>query len=127
MLDAWKHQRWEELQEAALDLKEWIARGGFPPETQADDRMGMLWNRAVVRAVCRLAIKTCWQLLLTPDRIPHGVPFCVSCVDCDADSPPTYEAARTAGWKGIEFRPDMPAANFRGYCPQHVPEPPWNV
>ena len=61
MLDAWKHQRWEELQEAALDLKEWIARGGFPPETQADDRMGMLWNRAVVRAVCGLAINI-WAL-----------------------------------------------------------------
>ena len=27
MLEAWKDQRWEELQEAATDLKDWMSRG----------------------------------------------------------------------------------------------------
>ncbi|MEO1995891.1 MAG: hypothetical protein ABGZ17_11515 [Planctomycetaceae bacterium] len=125
MLDAWKHQCWEELQEAATDLGDWTSRGGFPPEVQTEDRMGMLWNRAVARAVCELAINICWQVFQSPDGIPHGLPFSLSCVDCDVDSPPNYEAARTAGWTGIEFRPDMQAAIFRGYCPKHIPEPPW--
>ena len=125
MLEAWKDQRWEELQEAATDLKDWLSRGGCPPQVPAGCDMGVLWNGAVTRAACEFAINICWRVLQSPDRIPQGIPFSVSCYECDAGSPSSHEAALASGWTGIDFRPDLPAENFLGYCPDHVPEPPW--
>ena len=125
LLDAWKTYDWQQVQEAADDLKRWMAKGGFPPDAFPQLNMGSLWNRAIVRAACEFAWRTAWQVLQSPNGIPQGVPFSVSCFDCDIDSPPTYQAAADSGWIGIEFRPDLPLENFLGYCPDHVPEPPW--
>ena len=127
LLEAWKDHDWEELQEAARDLKRWMARGGFPPDVFPQQSMGSLWNRAVVRSACEFALQMAWQVLQSPNGIPKGVSFSVSCFECDAGSPASYEEAAAAGWTGIEFRPDLPLENFLGYCPDHVPEPPWET
>lgn len=127
LLEAWKTHDWAELQEAAKGLKQWMARGGFPPDVLPQLGMGPLWNRAVVRAVCEFALQIAWQVLQSPNGIPTGILFSMFCIDCDAGSPASYEDAVTVGWTGIEFRPDLPMGNFLGYCPEHVPEPPWEV
>ena len=127
MLEAWKDHDWEELQAAAKDLKNWMARGGFPPDIVSQPAMGPLWNRAVVRAACEFALQMAWQVLQSPEGIPEGVAFSVSCFECDTTSPASYTQAVAAGWRGIEFRPDLPMENFLGYCPDHVPKPPWEV
>ncbi len=126
LLDAWKDHDWEALQAAAKDLKHWMARGGFPPDVFPQRNMGPMWNRAVVRAACEFALQMAWQVLRSPTGIPRGVPFSVSCFECDAGSPASYEEATAAGWTEIEFRPDLPMENFLGYCPDHVPSPPWD-
>ncbi|MCA9063502.1 MAG: hypothetical protein KDA96_10600 [Planctomycetaceae bacterium] len=126
LLEAWKTRNWEELQEAATDLKRWMTRGGFPPEVCPQLSMGPLWNRAMVRAACEFVLQMAWQVLQSPNGIPRGLPFSASCCDCNAESPASYEEAVQAGWTGIEFRPDLPRTNFCGYCPIHVPSPPWD-
>jgi hypothetical protein len=45
---------------------------------------------------------------------------CVSlvCEQCDAGSNvPSYAAAIIDGWTEIEYRPDLPMANYCGLCP----------
>lgn len=127
MLEAWKGNDWVELLEAATDLRHWMAEGGFPPEIISGHNMGPLWNRALLRAACEFAVRISWQVLNSPNGIPTGIPFSLSCCECDADSPASYDEAVLVGWTGIEFRPDLPMENFLGYCPEHVPEPPWET
>ena len=49
----------------------------------------------------------------------RDVPFVISCVECDCDSPESYEEALVAGWTHITFAPFALAENFFGFCPQH--------
>ena len=51
------------------------------------------------------------------EDIPPDVPFSLSCTDCDADSPDSYQEAIAEGWTGIEFFPEGIAENFLGICP----------
>jgi hypothetical protein len=51
-------------------------------------------------------------------HLPRDVPFSLSCVDCDCDSPDSLEAALAAGWTDIQYTPDGLAENFLGYCPE---------
>ena len=50
---------------------------------------------------------------------PIDVPFSLSCVFCDCDSPDSLEEALAAGWTSIQYTPDGLAENFLGYCPEH--------
>jgi hypothetical protein len=49
----------------------------------------------------------------------RDVPFVIACVECDCDSPDTYDAAIAAGWTHISYAPDGFSSNFYGYCPEH--------
>lgn len=53
-------------------------------------------------------------------QLPIDVPFSLSCVDCDCDSPDSLEEALAAGWTDIQYTPDGLAENFLGYCPEHA-------
>ena len=50
-------------------------------------------------------------------RDQADVPFSLSCIDCDCDSPHCYDEALAAGWTEIQFTPDMPTENYLGLCP----------
>lgn len=49
----------------------------------------------------------------------RDVPFVVSCIVCDCDSPDSYVEAMVAGWTQISYAPHGFSANFYGYCPEH--------
>lgn len=52
------------------------------------------------------------------DAIPPDVPFSLVCVQCDAGMEiGSYAEARAEGWSDIHYAPDLPMANFVGYCP----------
>ena len=119
LLDAWIEHDWSRLQEAATDLLNWMDRGGFPPEMLSDRQMGALWNEPMIRAVCKFADDVGTRVLADVNGIPTGLPFSLTCFDCDADGPASFEAAVIEDWTDIEFRPENLAANFLGSCPDH--------
>lgn len=47
------------------------------------------------------------------------MPFVIACVECDCDSPDSYDEAIAAGWTQITYAPDAFSSNFYGYCPEH--------
>ena len=49
----------------------------------------------------------------------RDVPFSISCLECDCDSPGSYEEAIAAGWTEITYEPNGMMENFFGYCPEH--------
>ena len=51
-----------------------------------------------------------------PAELPADVPFVLACVDCDADSPESHEAAIRKGWVRIQYD-NGPGWNFIGICP----------
>jgi len=51
----------------------------------------------------------------------RDVPFSISCLECDCDSPDSYEEAIAAGWTEITYEPNGMMENFFGYCPEHRP------
>jgi hypothetical protein len=53
---------------------------------------------------------------------PSEVPFSISCVECDCDSPVSLEQAMALGWTSIQATPDGLAENHLGYCPEHSAE-----
>ena len=48
------------------------------------------------------------------DAISKDVPFSLSCIECDADSPDSYEDAVKDGWTRIEFHPEGLSEKFLG-------------
>lgn len=58
-------------------------------------------------------------MITDPRDLPPDVPFSLSCCECDAENPDTLEEALAAGWTEITHAPDLPMANFVGYCPEH--------
>lgn len=49
---------------------------------------------------------------------PNDVPFSLVCINCDAGMDiSSMEEAIARGWTSIECDPDLPMANFVGYCP----------
>ena len=51
------------------------------------------------------------------DEIPQGVPFTLSCYQCDAGDPQSYEQAIREGWTEIGYYPEGLSENFLGLCP----------
>ena len=51
LIDAYCDRDWEQAEELAEALVNWMNHGGFPPETM-DRRMDADWNCMVSRAVC---------------------------------------------------------------------------
>ena len=59
-------------------------------------------------------------MILCETDLPPDVPFSLSCVVCDCDSPDSWFEAMFKGWTEIEYDPDGLSWNFLGYCPEHV-------
>ena len=68
------------------------------------------------RQLCQWAQGLETTIPFDPQR---DVPFVIACVECDCDSPDSYEEAITTGWTQISYAPDGFSANFYGYCPEH--------
>lgn len=119
LLSAWHALEWQSVHDSAQALLAWLDGNGFPPETVPGHRMGNEWNRIVVRAACEYAADVAVRVQYAPDGIPEGVPFSVSCCDCDVDGPATYQQAVAEGWTNIAFYPQGLSENFLGQCPQH--------
>jgi hypothetical protein len=46
------------------------------------------------------------------------VPFTLTCSECDAGMEiESHEHAVAEGWTDIDYRPDLPMANYVGLCP----------
>ena len=59
LLESYRHAHWEEAEQAAPDLLDWLGAGGFPPQTQSALPMSDAWNRALTQAACRLVLRQC--------------------------------------------------------------------
>jgi hypothetical protein len=128
LLDAMTEMDWERVLETAEIQLDWITNGGFPPEVIAltGDSQSYLGrvvygpelNRTVVDAACRFAIQLAKEMLKSKSTSSDDVPFSLSCVDCDVDSPATFNEAIRAGWTEICFVPESPAENYLGLCPE---------
>ena len=50
--------------------------------------------------------------------LSNDIPFTLSCIDCDVDSPRSYDEAVHSGWTTIQFTPDGLSENYLGICPE---------
>ncbi len=100
-------------------LQNWLRRGGWAPDILSPRRLGNDWNRTVITAACGFMTELASQVLEDPDGIPRSVPFSVSCCECDASSPGSFDDALAEGWTEIAFFPQSVAENFIGLCPEH--------
>lgn len=57
LLAAYAEHDWQQVDELATGLMEWLDRGGFPPLTSPSHPWDDAWNRAVSRFACEFAIK----------------------------------------------------------------------
>ena len=129
LMDAFRQLDWDRIRDLAEGLLQWMDCGGFPPETATASKaadnpsneplrtLGSEWNRTVAQAACRYALNLANQVLNDPSGIPQGVPFTLSCCNCDVDGPIEYYKAVDDGWFRIRFVPQSPGENFIGLCP----------
>jgi len=122
LLTAWAEHDWQNVQQISQDILEWLERNGFAPEIVSVQRMGNDVNRVLATAACQYMAELARQVTENANGIPHGVPFSVSCFECDAGSPDSFEQALTEGWVSVEFFPQGVAENFLGLCPDHKEE-----
>lgn len=130
LIEAFHDLDWDRVHDLADGLVHWMKHGGFPPETLAVSQLvvgrlseptrslGNDWNRSVALAACGYALDLATQVLQDPNGIPRGVPFTLSCCDCDSGHPESYVEAVAAGWINIRFVPQSVAENFLGLCPE---------
>ena len=129
LMDAFHQLDWDRVRDLADGLLQWMNGGGFSPETsvvrkpvdgspnEPPKSLGPNWNRTVAQAACRYALDLANQVLNDPNGIPHGIPFTLSCCNCDVDGPGDYYKAVDEGWFRIRFVPQSPGENFIGLCP----------
>lgn len=55
ILDAYANCRWSEARDAATSLRQWLDRGGFPPQT-LQPQIGAALDRAIACAVCKFVL-----------------------------------------------------------------------
>lgn len=55
LLAAVEAGNWQDAQDHASNLKRWLARGGFPPDTSGGQVTRREWNRRIAEFACRLA------------------------------------------------------------------------
>lgn len=130
LIDAFHELDWERVRDLADGLLHWMRHGGFPPETMAVRKpeigipmeptrsLGCEWNRSVALAACSYALDLATQVLQNPNEIPYGIPFTLSCSDCDSENSKSYKEAVAMGWTDIRFVPQSMPENFLGKCPE---------
>ena len=117
LLIAWARGNWLEVTEHAESLLEWLGKGGFPPNTVAAPELGVDCHGIVAKLAAKLAIAHARSVLENPDGVPAIVPFALACAHCNSEGPPTYMAAQSDGWVGIQYVPVQASENFLGICP----------
>lgn len=94
----------ETAREYALNLKCWLDRGGFYPVDPS-----MLEVQGHLARVLRIT---------DPDALHEPDVFSLVCAECDYGDGITSETeAIEESWSQIQPAPDLPMANFAGYCP----------
>ena len=58
LLAAYAAGDWDAIEQNATSLKEWLDRGGRPPQILGRDDVGPDWDRALAQAGCRFALET---------------------------------------------------------------------
>lgn len=122
LLAAWLGLDWPKVIESATSILEKLGRGDVAPNPLPGPQMGDPWNRVVVQAACQHMKPLAEQVLADANGIPPGVPFSLSCCECDFSSPDSYEEAIAEGWTSIDFYPQGAGENFIGLCPEHSDE-----
>jgi hypothetical protein len=57
LLDAYSDQDWDAVDEHAATLRDWLEKGGFPPQTVPHRELRPPVNRLIALATCRLALE----------------------------------------------------------------------
>lgn len=117
LLQEWAERNWLDVSELAEALLEWLSKGGFPPDTMGNRNLGADWNRELAQTMCKFALQRASDVLDSPNQIPSGVPFTLTCATCNNEGPDTYAEAIDEGWTRIEYFPDGDSENFLGECP----------
>ena len=117
LLQAWNKRQWDEISELSESLLAWLAKGGFPPETNYPKELGADWDAVVALAACGFALCRSRQVLENEHGIPADVSFSLVCAKCLDDGPKSFDEASQQGWNRIEYYPTGKAENFLGICP----------
>lgn len=64
LLEAYEAYDWEAVRVSALALRQWIEKGGFPPNTQFGRRMDDAWHRAVTLSTCQFVLDASRRYLI---------------------------------------------------------------
>ncbi len=56
LLEARLQRDWNRADELANALLDWMQRGGFPPHTIGDRKLGMRWHHSIAYTVCHLVL-----------------------------------------------------------------------
>ncbi len=56
LLEARLKRDWDQAEELANALLDWMQRRGFPPHTIGDPKLGPKWHHAVAYFVCHLVL-----------------------------------------------------------------------
>ena len=56
LLDAIEDRNWNQAEELANALLDWLNKSGFPPKTLGSVRLGTFWHRTVAQFICQAAI-----------------------------------------------------------------------
>ncbi len=117
LLQAWSKRNWNEVAELSESLLDWLAKGGFPPETNYPRELGADWDSAVALAACGFAWCRSRNVLESENGIPADVPFSLACAKCLDEGPKSFDDATQTGWSHIEYYPTGKAERFIGVCP----------
>ena len=118
LLTAWQNRDWESVLELAEALRDWLDKGGFPPEVEYPKDLGGDFNAAIARAASEFAAHRAQSVLDDPQQIPRDVPFSLCCSICHDIGPTNELAARASGWINIQYFPAGIPETFRGNCPK---------
>jgi hypothetical protein len=103
--------------ELSESLLAWLAKGGFPPETNYPKELGADWDAAVALAACGFALCRSRQVLDNEHGIPADVRFSLVCAKCLDECPLSFDEATQMDWSRIEYYPAGKGENFLGICP----------
>ena len=56
LMQARLERDWDQVEELAEGLLDWLDRGGMPPTTIGDARLGKMWHRTIAHATCLIVL-----------------------------------------------------------------------
>ncbi len=73
LLAALAEEEWDQVEDFARALLNWLDRGGFPPTAMGAPCLGPDWERAICRAGCQYALEVLserWTILAAKGDAP---------------------------------------------------------